>query len=113
MVEQLTDEQIAQFREGCALLNAMTPAEYRWRKGEKWERFSLIDKELCWPLGLVGGPSVFETELDGPCPYRPDQGLAIDWPVAQAWRKALIAATGETPRDFSFVFEDDFPGNTP
>jgi hypothetical protein len=108
---QLTGEMIAQFREGCALLQSMTPAEYRWQEGERWYRFAAIDKALTWPLVSPGGPSVFDTALDGPCDLPPHAGQAIDWPTAVAWRKALIAASGEVPRDFRFVFEDDFPGN--
>jgi hypothetical protein len=96
---QLTNEMVEQFREGCRLLAAMTPEEYRTMRGEKWERFKLIDKALTWSSVDPGGPSVFD-DLDRPCPYGPHMGTAIDWPVAQAWQRALIEASGETPRSF-------------
>jgi hypothetical protein len=30
----------------------------------------------------------------------PEYWQYIDWPVAQTWRKALIEASGTTPRNF-------------
>jgi hypothetical protein len=96
---QLTHEMVEKFKEGCALLRAMSPAEYHEMTSERWRRFSLFDKALTWPLVSPGGPSVFD-DLSGPCPYEPYRGLAMDWPVAVARQKALIEASAVTPRDF-------------
>jgi hypothetical protein len=97
---QLTDEMVAKFKEGCALLRAITPEEYRLMRGEKWERFKMIDKFLTWKLVDPGGPSVFDDLSTMPSYLRPDMGRFVDWPVAVAWQKALIEASGETPRSF-------------
>jgi hypothetical protein len=94
----LSDDHVAKFREGCALLRAMTPEEYWLRRGDEWERFKLIDKALTWKLVDPGGPSVFEDLSVMPSYLRPDMGLFIDWPVAVAWQKALIEVSGEVPR---------------
>jgi hypothetical protein len=91
---------VNQFREGCRLLAAMTTTEFWERKSERWRRFKELDKNLSWPLVDPGGPSVFDPRLDGPCPYGPQTGLAIDWPTAQQWQRALVEASGEVPRDF-------------
>jgi hypothetical protein len=97
---QLTHEHIALWHEGCALLRGMTEREWRDGRSDRYRRFQEIDKQLTWPLVDVGGgPSLFD-DLSGPCHYEPHMGLAIDWPVAVAWQKALIGASGETPRDF-------------
>jgi hypothetical protein len=32
---------------------------------------------------------------------RPEYARAIDWPISQAWRRALIEATGLTPKNSS------------
>jgi hypothetical protein len=94
---QFTAEHLALWREGCELLAAMTPKEYRTMRGESWQRFAQLDKALTW--GLVGpwSASLFDAELDGPCDQRPEMCQAVDWPTAQAWRKALIEASGCTP----------------
>jgi len=86
------------WREGCQLLQQMTPEDYG--RGDIWQRFQQIEKALTWPdpISLAGGPSPFNSELDGPCPYAPHMGQAVDWPTAQQWRAALIAASGMTPR---------------
>ena len=65
------------------------------------QTFLDIDKALTWPLIGPHSESVFSAHLDGPPDLwvSPEYALYIDWPVAQAWRKALIEATGITPRD--------------
>ena len=102
MVErrQLTDEHVALWREGCALLAQMTKPEYRKGQSDRYYRFRDIDKALTWPLIGPHSESVFSAHLDGPPDLwvSPEYALYIDWPVAQAWRKALIEATGITPR---------------
>ena len=45
-------------------------------------------------------PPLFDARLDGPCDMRPEYAQAIDWPISQAWRRALIEATGLTPKKF-------------
>jgi hypothetical protein len=92
---QLTDEMVNQFREGCRLLREMSTTEYWQMKSARWRRFNAIDKSF-WSLLDPGGPSVFDSKLDGPCTW----GLAADWAVAAAWQKALIEASDEVPRDF-------------
>jgi hypothetical protein len=91
----VTPEILQRWREGCAILREMSTTEYWERKSERWRRFQQIDKTF-WPIVDPGGPSVFDPELDGPCTW----GLPADWQIAQNWRKALIAASGETPRNF-------------
>src|SRR5215831_16006836 len=95
---QLTHEHVALWREGCALLRGMSEREWREGKSDRYRRFQQIDKELTWPLVDPGGPSVFNPALAGPCPYELPRGLALDWPIAVAWQRALIEASGETPR---------------
>jgi hypothetical protein len=94
---QLTAEHLTLWREGCELLAAMTPKEYREMRGERWDRFAQIDKALTW--GLIGpwSASVFDAELDGPCGQRLEMCQSVDWPNSQAWRRALIEASGLTP----------------
>jgi hypothetical protein len=31
---------------------------------------------------------------------RPEYAQAVDWPISQAWRRALVEASGITPRKF-------------
>ena len=103
MVErrQLTDEHVALWREGCALLAQMTKPEYRKGQSDRYYRFRDIDKALTWPLIGPHSESVFSAHLDGPPDLwtSPEYGQYRDWPVAQTWRKALIEATGLTPKD--------------
>jgi hypothetical protein len=117
--QQLTAEHLALWREGCELLAQMTSnrgvknpgcsshgvenrgcSEWDEREGEHYDRFCEIDKRLTW--GLVGpwSASLFDAELDGPCNQRPELCQSVDWPTAQAWRRALIEASGETPKPF-------------
>jgi hypothetical protein len=102
MVEQrqLTDEMVHQFREGCALLTAMTPHEWDEGRSERYRRFCDLDKNLTWSLIGPWSVSVFDSRLDGPCERRPEYAQARDWSISQAWRRALIEATGLVPRNF-------------
>ena len=97
---QLTDEHIALWREGCTLLEAMTPTEYAEGRSDRCRRFRAIHKELTWGLLDPHSASLFDARLDGPCDMRPEYAQAIDWPISQAWRRALIEATGLTPKKF-------------
>jgi hypothetical protein len=47
---QLTDEMVEQFREGCALLQAMSSREYDRGESKRYRAFQLIDKKLTWSL---------------------------------------------------------------
>jgi hypothetical protein len=102
MVERrhLTDEMIALWREGCNLLDLMSKREYQQGESETYRRFQHINKNLTWPLVGPHSCSLFSAELDGPPTKGPQYLQTIDWPVAQTWRRALIDATGLTPRDF-------------
>jgi hypothetical protein len=107
--QHLTDEMVEQWREGCRLLATMTPEEYRTMRGAKWGRFAKIDIALTRKLVSPGGPSLFDSDLDhGPCHARPETSDAFYWPTAQTWRKALTEASGEVPRDLSFVYSDEY-----
>jgi hypothetical protein len=103
MVErkQLTDEIAQLWREGCALLDAMTRREYGDGESDRYYQFCDIDKRLTWPLVGPHSCSLFSAHLDGPPDPWTSPGYAqyIDWPVAQTWRRALIDATGLTPRN--------------
>jgi hypothetical protein len=101
MVErrQLTDEHVNLWREGCVLLAQMTKREYSEGETARYRRFRQIDKALTWPLVGPHSESLFSVHLDGPPPKGPEYSETIDWPVSQAWRRALIEATGLTPRD--------------
>jgi hypothetical protein len=107
MVErrQLTDEHIRLWREGCALLDQMSRREYRDGESERYHQFQDVNKRLTWRLAGSHACSLFSSELDGPPNMGPEYAQTIDWPIAQAWRAALIEATGLTPRDFSRVTE--------
>ena len=97
---QLTDEHIALWREGCTLFETMTPSEYAEGRSDRCRRFRAIHKELTWGLLDPHSASLFDARLDGPCDMRPEYAQAIDWPISQAWRRALIEATGLTPKKF-------------
>jgi hypothetical protein len=104
MVErrQLTDEHCDLWKRGCALLQAMSEREYREGQSDRYYRFCDIDKALTWRLVSPASESLFSAHLDGP-PERWASGgqQAIEWPIAQTWRKALIEASGMTPRKFA------------
>ena len=104
MVErrQLTDEHIALWREGCALLDQMTKREYGKGESDRYYEFAAIDKKLTWRLVGPHSCSLFSAHLDGaPDPWvSPEYLQYIDWPVAQTWRRALIEASGVVPRKF-------------
>jgi hypothetical protein len=102
MVErrQLTEEHVALWREGCAELKAMTRREWSEGRSERYRCFLAIDKALTWSLVGPHSASLFDARLDGPCDMRPEFAQAIDRPASQAWRRALIEATGETPKTF-------------
>jgi len=56
---------------------------------------------LTWlPIG-PHSCSLFSALLDGPPdPWvSPEYLQYIDWPISQTWRRALIEATGGTPRN--------------
>jgi hypothetical protein len=98
MVErlQLTDEHVRLWIEGCAVLASMTRREYR---DGHHERFNEINKNLTWRLVGPWSCSLFSASLDGPPTMGPQYADTITWPTAQTWRKALIEATGLTPKD--------------
>jgi hypothetical protein len=79
----------------------MSAHERELGESERYRRYQSINKTLMW--GLVGphSCSLFSAHLDGPpdewC--SPSYAMYIDWPTAQAWRRALIDATGITPSD--------------
>jgi hypothetical protein len=102
MVEQrqFADEMVRQFYEGCELLKVMTPQEWDEGQSDRYRRFCDLDRQLTW--GLIGpwSASVFDARLDGPCDMRPEYAQAVDWPISQAWRRALVEASGITPRKF-------------
>jgi hypothetical protein len=102
MVErrQLTDEHVALWREGCALLEAMGPREYNRGNSPRYRAFCEVDKKLTWRLVGPWSCSLFSSSLDGPPTQGPEYQQTIDWPVAQTWRKALIEASGIVPRKF-------------
>ena len=104
MVErrQLSDEHIALWREGCALLDQMTKREYGKGESDRYYEFTAIDKKLTWRLVGPHSCSLFSAHLDGaPDPWvSPEYLQYIDRPVAQTWRKALIEASGVVPRKF-------------
>jgi hypothetical protein len=56
----------------------------RLRKRLEWQLIKL-------PLHCA---SVFDPAVDGPPPsyLTPSHGMRIDWPLAQSWRRALLAA---------------------
>ena len=85
---QLTDEHVALWREGCALLEAVGLREYDRGVSARYREFRQIDTRLTW--SLIGPPSLFDACFDGPPhPYlTPSHLQFIDWPVAQTWRKA-------------------------
>jgi hypothetical protein len=102
MVErkQLTDEMVELWREGCALLDAMTKREYQQGESERYYEYRAIDKRLTWRLVGPHGCSLFNASLDAP-PHEyltPSHLQFLDWPAAQTWRKAVIEATGITAR---------------
>jgi hypothetical protein len=98
--QQLTDEHLDLWHEGCLELAAMTEAEWDERRSERYRCFQAIDKALTW--GLVGphSLSLFDSRLDGPPVMPPQYGQTIDWPISQAWRRALIEASGCMPAPF-------------
>jgi hypothetical protein len=104
MVErrQLTDEMVELFRQGCALLEAMSPREYDRGESRRYRAFCEIDRKLTWRLIGPHSCSVFDAALDGPPhAYLTSSHLQfIDWPAAQTWRTALIEAGGIVPREF-------------
>ena len=103
MVErrQLTDRHCELWREGCALLGAMSKRECEQGESDRYRRFQQVDKMLTWPLVGTWSCSLFSARLDGaPDEWvSPQYAMYIDWPTAQAWRRALIDATGLTPRE--------------
>ena len=109
---QLTDEHIALWREGCTLLEAMTPTEYAEGRSDRCRRFRAIHKELTWGLLDPHSASLFDARLDGPCDMRPEYARAIDWPISQAWRRALIEATGLTPKKFEPLHVNSHPSRS-
>ena len=101
MVErrQLSDEHVDLWREGCALLDQMSRREYREGESERYYQFRDIDKRLTWRLVGPWSCSLFSASLEGPSTMGPEYVQTRDWPIAQAWRAALIEATGLTPRN--------------
>jgi hypothetical protein len=99
---EITDEHVALWREGCALLAAMSPREYRCGESERYRAFQRVNKNLTWELVGPHSESLFSAHLNGsPDPWvSPEYRQYIDWPVAQTWRRSLIDATGITPRNF-------------
>jgi hypothetical protein len=79
---------IALWRRGCAIYGERDSDEFRE-----------IDKQLTWRLVGPWSCSLCSANLDGPpddwC--SPEYAMYIDWPIAQAWRRALIDATGLRP----------------
>jgi hypothetical protein len=96
---QLTDEHCNLWREGCVLLAQMTKREWRDGESERYHAFRQIHKKLTWRLVGTASVSLFDAALDGQPTKGPEYSETIDWPVSQAWRRALIEATGLTPRD--------------
>ena len=77
----------------------MTKRELRQGESERYYEFAAIDARLLW---LVGPHSrlLFSAELDGPPdPKAMLSAHLLDWSASQAWRRALIEATGLVPRD--------------
>jgi hypothetical protein len=104
MVERhkLTDEHCDLWREGCAMLDAMTKREHRQAESDRYFAFLQINKKLTWHLVGPHSCSLFSSELDGPPTAPSHYAIAIDWPTAQTWRRALIDATGLTPKWHSY-----------
>jgi hypothetical protein len=108
MVErrQLTDEHVRHWREGCALLEQMTEREYVKGESDRYFEFLEINKKLTWRLVGPHSQSLFSPLLDG----KPDEWSSEeysqyvqeeeqrDFSIARTWRRALIEATGLTPR---------------
>jgi hypothetical protein len=96
---ELSETNLALWREGCALIAQMTRREYAAGESARYWRFREIDKMLTW--GLVGphSTSLFCHTLDDPPEKwtRPGVGDYVAWPEAQTWRRALIEATGLAP----------------
>jgi hypothetical protein len=102
MVErrQLTDEHIALWSQGCALLQAMSPREYDRGESKRYREFKAVDKKLAWRLVGSHSCSLLSVALDSPprAYLTPSHLQYIDWSTAQTWRKALIEATGVSAR---------------
>jgi hypothetical protein len=96
---ELTDEHIALWREGCRVINAMTPREYN-EGGPLRSRFLEINRDLTWHLVGPWSTSLFDEHLDdSPDEWsNPSTQNYRDWMIARTWRNALIEATGLTPR---------------
>jgi hypothetical protein len=94
---QLTDDHANFWRAGCVLLAQMTKREWRDGESQRYRRFRQIDYQLTWKLVGPHSCSLFSAALEGPPPKGPEYSETIDWPVARAWRRALIEATGLTP----------------
>lgn len=84
------------------MLAQMTKREYSIGESDRFYEFRAIDKKLAWrPVG-PHSESLFSVHLDGP----PDPWVSCeqlrqaDSPIAQTWRRALIDASGVTPRNF-------------
>ena len=89
----ITAGMVELFKRGCELQAAgFDDVE---AKGPEAAEFRAIDKQLSWSLlHCVGGPSVFDPALDSePYPWLTlSHGAYRDWPMMQAWRKALMEA---------------------
>jgi hypothetical protein len=107
---ELTDEHCNLWRRGCALLAEMTPREYfAHERGDRYYQLLDIDHALTWRLVGPHSTSLFDADLDRPLDEwcSPTQGQFIDWPIAMAWRAALIEATGITPKKFEYDDEEE------
>jgi hypothetical protein len=96
--QQLSDEHLDLWHEGCLELVAMTAQEWDEGRSERYRCFQAISKALTWALIGPHSVSLFDPRLDGPPVRPPEYGQTIDWEISRAWRRALIEATGETPR---------------
>ena len=92
---QLTDEHIALWREGCTLLEAMTPTEYAEGRSDRCRRFRAIHKELTWGLLDPHSASLFDARLDGPCEPA-GEGTDVGPAVAADLRLVPHPAQGQT-----------------
>jgi hypothetical protein len=98
MIEQrqLTEEMVRQYREGCALLEAVSEREWDEGESDRYRQFCAIEE-----FDLVADRSAFRFRVQFR-PLRPaDMGpfMRFDWAVAP-WRLTLIEASRCTPKTF-------------
>ena len=62
----MSDEHVELWREGCAVLAAMTPREYDRGESDRYYEIRAVNKKLTWRLVGPHSCSRFSAALDGP-----------------------------------------------